>query len=103
MGQSGKKGRDLHDAAEWVWGDESFLILLCYEILVSLRKRYKGLFGDLKVLKVFVVYKLYPKFSFVTVGAVYLTVVSDRILRPLEGNGCNNEYQHGLSKIPNKC
>lgn len=73
MGQSGENGRGLCAEAEWVWGRGLFFTLLPHEVLVSLQKRLTLILcsvGDLEAFKVFVVYKLYPKFSFVTVGAV---------------------------------
>lgn len=69
-------------------GEGYFYMLLHYEILVSLQKRFKLILcavSRLEVLKIFVVPKLYLKFSFVTVGAGDLEqwLLID-ILRPLE-------------------
>lgn len=57
-GTEWEKGGDLCCEAEWMQGEESFLMLFYYDILVSLQKGFKLIIcsiGDLKALKMFVV------------------------------------------------
>lgn len=86
-------------------GEGYFYMLLHYEILASLQKRFKLIcaVSGLEMLKIFVVPKLYLKFSFVTVGAVNLVqwLLID-ILKPLEVHGCS-EHQCCLNKTPSLC
>lgn len=81
-------------------------MLLHYEILVSLQKRFKLIcsVSDLEVLKIFVVQKLHLKFSFLTARVINLVQwLLIEVLRPLGVHGYSNEDQCCLDKTPSVC